>query len=146
MDRFEDSMAWQKSRVLNKAIYLATRSGPVTQDREFVRQIRRASLSVMNNIAEGFERFRPAEQRQFLSIAKGSAGEVRSMLHAGMDFQYWPEDVFTTLQHQSPDVTNVLGGWIVSIERRKSSANTELREDSLPWDVHESSVALSTEQ
>ena len=143
MNRFEDSVAWQRP-ALNKAIYLATRSGPVTSDREFVRQIRRASPSVMNNIAEGFERFRAAEQRQFLSIAKGSAGEVRSMLYAGLDVGYWTEDVFTELQQLTREVIRTLAGWIVSIERR-TAANAVLREDGFAWDTEETAVALSTE-
>ena len=134
MDRFEDSIAWQKARELNKAIYVATRSKPCADDREFIRQLRRASISVMNNIAEGFERFRPNEQHQFLSIAKGSAGEVRSMLYAGLDLEYWKEDEFSALVTRTREVTRLLASWIRSIERRQSNS-WQLREDESPWDL-----------
>ena len=88
MDRFEDVIAWQKARVLNKSVYEATRSNPMSKDFGFVGQIRRASISVMNNIAEGFERNRLKEFHQYLSIAKASTAEVRSMLYAARDIGY----------------------------------------------------------
>lgn len=97
----------------------------------------------MNNIAEGFERFRQREQHQFLSIAKGSAGEVRSMLYAGLDLGYCSEDLFTALQSQTREVTRLLARWIVSIEERGISP-TQLREDGFDWDP-QSPPAPSTE-
>jgi four helix bundle protein len=72
MQRFEDSVAWQKARALNKAVYRATREGAFARDRGLAAQIQRASISTMANIAEGFDRHRLTEFHQFLSIAKGS--------------------------------------------------------------------------
>jgi four helix bundle protein len=74
---FEDIIAWQKAKDVTSKIYAQFR---LNRDYGFKDQIQRASVSVMNNIAEGFERKSNAEFRQFLYIAKGSCGEVRSML------------------------------------------------------------------
>ena len=85
MKRFEDSIAWQKSKLLSLEIY---RTFAELRDYGFKDQIQRASVSTMNNIAEGFERKGDIEFRRFLYIAKGSAGEVRSMLILGLDLGY----------------------------------------------------------
>lgn len=77
IERFEDIIAWQKSKELTVQIY---RLFEESKDFSFKDQIQRASVSVMNNIAEGFERRNNKEFKQFLYIAKGSCGEVRSML------------------------------------------------------------------
>lgn len=77
IERFEDIIAWQKSKELTVQIY---RLFEESKDFGFKEQIQRASVSVMNNIAEGFERRSNKEFKQFLFIAKGSCGEVRSML------------------------------------------------------------------
>ena len=76
--RCEDIDAWQKARKLSAAIHVLSAEGPCSRDYTFVRQIRSAALSVMSNIAEGFERDGSREFANFVSIAKGSAGEVRS--------------------------------------------------------------------
>ncbi|MFA7401874.1 MAG: four helix bundle protein [Bacteroidales bacterium] len=77
IERFEDIIAWQKAKELTVQIY---RLFEESKDFGFKEQIQRASVSVMNNIAEGFERKSNKEFKQFLFIAKGSCGEVRSML------------------------------------------------------------------
>lgn len=78
IDTFEDIIAWQKAKILSLDIYRELKS---CKDYGFKDQIQRASISIMNNIAEGFERKGNKEFKQFLYIAKGSCGEVRSMLH-----------------------------------------------------------------
>lgn len=80
IERFEDIGAWQKARELTRKVYLLTRDGSVCRDFRSIDQIRAASHSIMSNIAEGFERDGNAEFKQFLHIAKASAGEVRSQL------------------------------------------------------------------
>lgn len=80
--RFEELEIWQEARVLHRRVWLAVRDCP---DFEFKHQIRSAALSVMNNIAEGFERRTAKDFARFLDQAKGSAGEVRSMAYAGED-------------------------------------------------------------
>jgi four helix bundle protein len=74
LQRFEDVEAWKKARVLTHSIYDATASGSLSRDYALRDQIRRASCSIMSNIAEGFERGGDKEFRQFLALAKGSAG------------------------------------------------------------------------
>ncbi|MEI6071069.1 MAG: four helix bundle protein [Verrucomicrobiae bacterium] len=84
-ERFEDLKVWQESRALVKGIYQSMNK---TRDYSFRDQIQRATLSVMNNIAEGFERKTRKDFAHFLDLAKGSAGEVRSMLYAAQDLRY----------------------------------------------------------
>ncbi len=83
--RFEDLIAWQKARVLTKAIYDVTSDGVFAKDFGLRDQIRRASVSIMSNIAEGFERRRTPEFKHFLNIAKASSAEVRSQLYVALD-------------------------------------------------------------
>ena len=91
VQRFEDLEAWQISRELTNQIYTITRKESIRRDYSFVDQIRRATISIMNNIAEGFERGSNKDFAKFLFIARGSAGEVRSMLYVGLDQGYLTE-------------------------------------------------------
>src|SRR3954466_10846731 len=79
--RFEELIAWQKARVMTREIYWATESGKFARDFGLKDQIRRAAVSVMSNIAEGFERGGRAEFHHLLCVAKASCGEVRSQLY-----------------------------------------------------------------
>ena len=80
IERFEDFIAWQKARKLTDDIYRVTSEGSFARDFGLKDQIRRAAVSSMSNLAEGFERGRPAEFHQFLSIAKASCAELRAQL------------------------------------------------------------------
>jgi four helix bundle protein len=82
---FEDLLAWQQARKLTRAVYQVTASGRLSTDRALCAQLRRASSSIMANVAEGFERGRRTECHQFLSIAKGSCAEVRTFLYVALD-------------------------------------------------------------
>ncbi len=86
--RFEDMESWQVSRTLANMIYELTKQEAVRKDYGFVDQIRRAAISVMNNIAEGYERGSNKDFAKFLFIARGSVGEVRSMLYIAKDQKY----------------------------------------------------------
>src|SRR2546430_11370128 len=88
IEKFEDFIAWQKARKLTRQIYKATNLPAFSRDFGLKDQIRRAAVSIMSNIAEGFERGRPSEFHQFLSIAKGSCAEVRSQLYVAFDAGY----------------------------------------------------------
>jgi four helix bundle protein len=77
-DSFEKILSWQKAREFNKRIYLTTENNKFKANFDLVRQIRRASVSISSNIAEGFERNTDKEFIYFLFVAKASAGEVRS--------------------------------------------------------------------
>ena len=87
-ERFEDLITWHKARALTGAVYRVTRISPFAQDRDLVRQLQRAAISLMSNIAEGFERGGRPEFQQSLSIAKVSCGEVRSLLYVALDAGY----------------------------------------------------------
>lgn len=88
---FEDLEIWQTARKLSLRIFELSQSGPFSKGYRFCDQIRAAARSVMDNIAEGFERSSKLEFVNFLSIAKGSSGEVRSQLYAALDQQYLEE-------------------------------------------------------
>ncbi|MBM4037083.1 MAG: four helix bundle protein, partial [Planctomycetes bacterium] len=81
IERFEDMDAWKKARELTRAIYQLTSAGGFSRDFGLRDQIRRAAVSVMSNIAEGFERGGDKEFHQFLAVAKGSCGELRCQLY-----------------------------------------------------------------
>ena len=91
---FEDNDAWQRSRELTNLIYKVTAEGAFSKDYGLKDQIRRASVSIMSNIAEGFERSGTGEFAHFLATAKGSAGEVRSQLYVALDQGYINAAVF----------------------------------------------------
>jgi len=86
--RFEDLWIWQHARELVQEIYKDFSSGAASKDFGFRDQIQRAGVSIMNNIAEGFERSTDAEFARFLDVAKGSCGEVRSLYHTAEDLDY----------------------------------------------------------
>jgi four helix bundle protein len=92
--QFEDLIAWKKSRELTKGVYVALKD---CRDSGFKDQIQRASVSVMSNIAEGFERGTRQEFLNYLFIAKGSAGEVRAQLYVALDVQYINIETFKYL-------------------------------------------------
>ena len=92
--RFEEIEAWKKARELTKEIYRSTESGRFSRDFGLKDQIRRAAVSAMSNIAEGFERGGNREFVQFLSVTKGSLGEVRSLLWVAFDQQYLDQGAF----------------------------------------------------
>ncbi len=88
IEQFEDLLVWQKGMEIIKQIYLITREGHLAKDFSLRDQVRRAALSIASNIAEGFERSSRKEYVNFLNIAKGSAGEVRSLLRAALEIGY----------------------------------------------------------
>jgi four helix bundle protein len=88
VSRFEDLVVWQKARVLSFKVYQISADGPIIKDYGFKELIRRSSVSISSNIAEGFERGGNKEFLQFLSIAKASAAETRSLLYLASDLEY----------------------------------------------------------
>jgi four helix bundle protein len=83
--KFEDLESWKKARAITNAIYEATAAGRFSRDFGLKDQVRRASISILSNIAEGFERGGDKEFLQFLAVAKGSCGEVRAQLYIAID-------------------------------------------------------------
>ena len=125
VERFEDLIAWQKARLLTAEIYRVTNQGPFARDFGLRDQICRAAVSVMSNIAEGFERNRAAEFHQFLSIAKASCGEVRSQLYVALDAGYLKRDVFDAMRSRAEEVSRITGGLRASLAQRRSASGSE---------------------
>ena len=117
IEKFEDIIAWQKARSLTRSIYTVTRRGEFARDFGLSKQIQRAAISIMSNIAEGFERHGAKEFHQFLSVSKSSCAEVRSHLYVALDLQYVSSDVFAKLMSQAQEVARVVGGLRSSIHR-----------------------------
>jgi len=115
---FEEINSWQKSRVFNKKIYLVTENPNFKKDFDFVRQIRRASLSISSNIAEGFERNTDKEFVYFLYVAKASAGEVRSQLYLAFDLEYIIEEEFEMLLNSVTEISKLLSGFIKYLSQK----------------------------
>ncbi len=110
--RFEDIEAWKKARELVKAVYETTAQGGFSRDFGLRDQIRRAAVSVMSNVAEGFERGGNKEFRQFLSMAKGSAGEVKAQLYVSLDAGYITQDDFKELYSLAEETGRLIGGFM----------------------------------
>jgi len=112
IEKFEDIEAWQKARELTREIYRVTNQGALAKDFGLRDQIRRASVSIMSNIAEGFGRGGNREFVQFLSVAKGSVSEVQAQLYVAMDAGYLTKDQFDQLYRLSQSTGNLIGGFI----------------------------------
>jgi len=109
---FEDIVAWQKSRELTIEVY---RTFKDCKDFSFKDQIQRASVSVMNNIAEGYERNGNKEFRKFLYISKGSSAEVRSMLDLALELRYVSDTSHKKIYSLSIETSKILSGLIKSL-------------------------------
>ena len=108
--RFEDIEAWQRTRVLANGIFELCQEGTFRTDYRLRDQINAASGSIMDNIAEGFERDGRKEFVQFLSYAKGSAGEVRSQLYRARDRSHITEEQFNSLVKDVEEITRMISG------------------------------------
>ena len=94
IEKFEDLIAWQKARELTKQIYNVTAKKPFSSDFGLREQIQRATVSIMSNLAEGFERGSTSEFHQFIVIAKASCAEVRSQIFTALDIGYITKEEF----------------------------------------------------
>ena len=122
VQRFEDLIAWQKARQLTRRVYELTRIGGWARDFGLSSQIQRASVSIMSNIAEGFERNRHAEFHQFLSTAKASCAEVRSQLYIARDVGYLSAEDFEAVLAQAEEVGRIVGGLRASVQKHQAAA------------------------
>ena len=114
---FEEMEVWQKARTFTRKIYSISDQGSFCKDFGLRDQIRRASVSVMANIAEGFERSGNAEFTQFLAIAKGSLGEVAAQLYVAFDQRYITREIFDELGDETKQLGSMLGGLIKYIKK-----------------------------
>ncbi len=113
IQKFEDLVCWQRARELTREVY---RSLTDCRDYGFKDQIQRASVSVMSNIAEGFERGTQQELVNYLFIAKGSAGEVRAQLYAACDIGYLNIQTFKKLKELAEECSRLLQSFIYKIK------------------------------
>ncbi len=121
VERFEDLIAWQKARALTRVIYEVTRQGEFAKDYGLRGQIQRAAVSIMSNIAEGFERGGRNEFHQFLSTAKASCAEVRSQLYVAIDVGYFDKSTFERVLEQAEEVARIVGGLRASVDRQRKN-------------------------
>ena len=112
IEKFEDIKAWQEARELLKSIYEITSKGNFSKDWELKNQIRRSAVSVMSNIAEGFDRSSDKEFIQFLRIATGSCSELKSQLYVALDQKYIINELFSKIYQKATDVTKLINGFI----------------------------------
>lgn len=115
MRTFEEIEAWQISRELVREVYRVSREGMFAKDFGLQNQIRRAAVSIMSNIAEGFERGGNKEFLSFLSISKGSCGEVRSQLYVAFDQGYVDNAQFESMLHACIRVSVMLQAFITAL-------------------------------
>ena len=110
--KFEDIQSWKKIRSLTKEVYRVTLSTAFSKDFGLKDQIRRAAVSILSNIAEGFERGGDKEFIQFLAIAKGSAGELRAQLYVAVDQRYLSQPEFEKLAQEAREISQLISGFM----------------------------------
>ena len=112
IEKFEDIVGWQKAYELSQIIYQVFSD---CKDYGFKNQIQRSAVSIMNNIAEGFERKTNNEFKQFLYVSKGSCGELRSMIYLAKSLKYLSDDNASSLLKKSTEVSKILSGLIKTL-------------------------------
>jgi four helix bundle protein len=126
--KFEDLIAWQKARTLTREIYKATSAGTFAQDYGLRDQVRRAAVSIMSNLAEGFERGGRSEFHQFLSVAKSSCAELRSQLYVAVDAQHnISQENCSRLLAQAEEVARIIGGLRSAVQRQRDTGKVKMR-------------------
>ncbi len=123
IERFEDIESWKIAREVTKLIYAESSKGNFSKDFALVNQIRRASISILSNIAEGFERGGNKEFLQFLAIAKGSCGEVRAQLYVALDQNYIDEKQFAFIVDKLIEINRMISGLIKYLQQSDFKGN-----------------------
>jgi four helix bundle protein len=116
--RFEDLEIWKEAGRLSKEVHIICIETELKNDFRFKDQIKASSGSIMDNIAEGFERNGNLEFRQFLSIAKGSAGETRSQLHRVLDYNYINIEKFEILKTDFENLSGKINNFISYLNKK----------------------------
>jgi four helix bundle protein len=119
--RFEDIQAWQKAREFTKAIYDVIGNGAFAKDFTLKDQIKRAAISIMLNIAEGFGRRTDKEFNQFLVQAHGSCAEVQSALYIALDQSYISEKRFNDLYSSADEISRMITGFYNYLAKKKTN-------------------------
>ncbi len=121
--KFEELPIWQEARVLAKDIYKLTSGDAFSRDYRYCSQIRAAAGSIMDNIAEGFERENNKEFIQFLYIAKGSCGEVRSQLHRAKDVEFISDDYYVLYIEKTKKLSAAIANFIKYLRNTEITGN-----------------------
>ena len=121
--KFEDLEIWQEARKLAKEVFILSKETDLKTDFRFKEQIKASSGSVMDNIAEGFERNGNLEFRQFLSIAKGSAGETRSQIYRLYDYEYTSEEQLKDLKNKYENLSGKIKNFITYLNKKDFKGN-----------------------
>jgi len=116
IESFEDLLAWQKGMEVVKQVYLISRQGELGRDFALRDQLRRAAISIPTNIAEGFERASRKEYLSFLNYAKGSTGEVRSLLNVAAELGYLKPSKYEALRQAVLELSRYLSNQIKSLK------------------------------
>jgi len=119
IERFEDLKIWQDARELCKYVFRITIKEPFCHDYKLRDQIRTSSGSIMDNIAEGYERDGNKEFIQFLSISKGSCGECRSQSYRAFDYGYIEQDTLNELINDTTSLSKQIAGFISYLKKCK---------------------------
>lgn len=122
VQQFEDLRVWQEARALVQEVYKAAKQKPFSRDFSLRDQITRAAVSTMSNIAEGFERGSRKEFIQFLNIAKGSSGELRSQLYVALDQEYINQKLFDQVRESALSLSRRLAKFIRYLESFPSNS------------------------
>jgi four helix bundle protein len=131
--RFEDLEVWQKAKELTNFIYLFSSSGAFARDFGLRDQMRRAAVSIMSNIAEGFESQTQVMFIQFLSRSKGSAGELRAQLYIALEQNYITADEFETAFSLAELCSKKLASFIRYLESQPNARR--VRDDGVQYDI-----------
>jgi four helix bundle protein len=119
IERFEDIQGWQEARKLTKKVYELTNRFPFKKDRGLCSQIQQASVFIMANIAEGFDRQSKKEFSKFLNYASASGSEVQSHLYVALDQEYISEQEFMLVYEQTRKTKSLINGFISYLKGKK---------------------------
>jgi four helix bundle protein len=125
--RFEEIKSWQEARILNASILKLIRTGRFKNDFRIINQISGSAGSIMDNIAEGFERRGNKELIQFLYISKASCGELRSQLYRALDGEYITKEEFDDISVHAMKISNLIQGFINYLEQEETKNTTKLK-------------------
>ena len=121
IEKFEDIEAWQAARARTNLVYTISSTGAFGRDFSLRDQIRRAAISIVSNIAEGYERDGDKEFIQFLSVAKGSCGEIRAQLYLALDQKYIGDEQFAKISGKAAEISRMISGLIKYLRQSELS-------------------------
>lgn len=126
IERFEDLKCWQEARILVRGIFLVAEQGKLSRDFDTKSQIKRAALSCMTNIAEGFRKYSNKHFINYLDTSHNSASEVKSILYVLLDLEYLPETQIKQLQDKAEEVKALMLGLIKYLSKKVDNKNRRI--------------------